>query len=65
VLTIAVANYFANREEIGFSGDRYPEKLPPEVWDELGFPKALLEELEEPVSQEIEKAKVFLKMGGV
>lgn len=64
VLTIAVANYFANREEIGFSGDRYPEKLPPEVWEELAFPKALLEELEQPVNQEIEKAKIFLKMGG-
>jgi len=62
--TVAVADFFANREGIGFSGNRYPEKLPPEVFSLLGIEKSLLEELEDPVNAEIEKAKVFLKLGG-
>jgi hypothetical protein len=34
------------------------------VFDLLGIEKGLLAELEEPVNAEIEKAKVFLKLGG-
>lgn len=62
--TVAVADYFANREGIGFSGNRYPDKIQPEVFDLLGIEKSLLADLEEPVNAEIEKAKVFLKLGG-
>jgi HD-like signal output (HDOD) protein len=62
--TVAVADYFANREGIGFSGGRYPERIAPEIFGLLGVEKTLLEELEEPVNAEIEKAKVFLKLGG-
>jgi HD-like signal output (HDOD) protein len=62
--TVAVANFFANREGIGFSGNRYPDKVSPETFGLLGIDKSLLEELEEPVNAEIEKAKVFLKLGG-
>lgn len=62
--TVAVADYFANREGIGFSGNRYPDKIGPEIFDLLGISKSLLEELEGPVNEEIEKAKVFLKLGG-
>jgi len=62
--TVAVADFFANREGIGFSGNRYPEKISPEVFSLLDIGKSLLEELEEPVNAEIEKAKVFLKLGG-
>jgi len=62
VLTVAVANYFATREGIGFSGNRYPDKLGPEIYAELGMSKSLLEELEEPVAAEIDRAKIFLKL---
>ena len=62
--TVAVANFFANREGIGFSGNLYPEKISPETYGLLGIEKSMLEELEEPVNAEIEKAKVFLKLGG-
>ena len=62
--TVAVADFYANREGIGFSGNRYPEKIPPEVYEALGMQKSALEELEGPVNAEIEKAKVFLKLGG-
>ena len=59
-----MADFFANREGIGFSGNRYPDKVSPEIFGLLGIEKSLLEELEEPVNAEIEKAKVFLKLGG-
>jgi putative nucleotidyltransferase with HDIG domain len=62
--TVAIANFYANREGIGFSGNLYPDKIPPEIYAQLGIEKALLEELDEPVNAEIEKAKVFLKLGG-
>jgi putative nucleotidyltransferase with HDIG domain len=62
--TVAVANFYANREGIGFSGNLYPDKVPPEIYEELGIQKALLEELDGPVNAEIDKAKIFLKLGG-
>jgi len=62
LLTVAVANYYASREEIGFSGNRYPERLDPAIFGRLGIPKSLLEELDGPVNAEIEKAQIFLKM---
>ena len=61
--TVAVANFFADREGIGFSGNLYPERPSPDVYGLLGIEKSILEELEEPVNAEIEKAKVFLKLG--
>ncbi len=60
LLTVAAANFFANTNQIGFSGDRYPEKLPQEVFDELGIGWEDLEDLEDSVNKEIEKAKIFL-----
>jgi len=62
VRVVAVADYFANREGIGFSGNRYPEKVAPETFSLLGFDKSLLEDLDEPVNAAIEKAKVFLRL---
>jgi HD-like signal output (HDOD) protein len=62
--TVAVADFFANREGIGFSGNRYPDKISPDTFGLLGIEKSLLEDLEEPVNAEIEKAKIFLKLGG-
>lgn len=62
VRTVAVANYFANREGIGFSGNLYPDKPGAEVYGLLDMEKSWLEELEAPVAAEIEKAKVFLKL---
>jgi putative nucleotidyltransferase with HDIG domain len=64
VLTIAAANYLANFLEIGFSGDRYPEKVDQELFDEIGVSFDWLEEIEEVVNQEIERARIFLKLGG-
>ena len=64
VYAVAVADYYASREGIGFSGNLYPEKLPPDVFERLGVPKSWLDEIDELVLAEIEKALVFLKLKG-
>ena len=58
--TVAAANYFANANQIGFSGDRYPQALSEGVFGELGIAWEDLESLEDTVAKEIEKAKIFL-----
>ena len=64
VYTVALANYFANLSEIGFAGDRYPER-PEEVdFTHLEVTLDSLEETTETVSNEIEKARVFLRVSG-
>jgi HD-like signal output (HDOD) protein len=60
LLTVAAANFFANTNQIGFSGDRYPEKLPEPVFQALGISWEDIESLEDTVNKEIEKAKIFL-----
>jgi putative nucleotidyltransferase with HDIG domain len=61
--TVAMANNFANVTEIGFAGDRYPEKLTPEITDYLQMSITYLEdEMEERVQAEIEKARIFLQV---
>lgn len=62
ILAVAVADYFANREGIGFSGCLYPEKLDISVFEKIGIQKSWLEEIDNIVSTEIEKASVFLKV---
>jgi len=62
VLAVAVADYYASREGVGFSGCLYPEKLDPEVYEKLGVPKVWLEGIDEAVSAAIEKATIFLKI---
>jgi hypothetical protein len=62
LLTVAAANYFANANNIGYSGDRYPEKLPDFVFTELGISWDDLEAIEALVTKEIDKAKIFLQV---
>jgi hypothetical protein len=48
--------------EIGFAGDRYPEKTAAAVWETLGLEKNAFDGIERTVNGEIEKAQVFLKL---
>jgi hypothetical protein len=57
-----MANRFASVMEIGFSGNRYPDKLDPSIWEFLGLNRDVFDEIEPMVTQEIEKAKVFLRV---
>lgn len=61
--TVASANLFANTFEIGYSGDRYPEQLPSEVFSYLGIDWEFLDSIEESVMTEIQKAQIFLRNG--
>ena len=61
--TVALSNYFANLNEIGFSGDRYPAPLDPVVTETLNLDLVFLEdEMEHRVTAEIEKARIFLQV---
>jgi putative nucleotidyltransferase with HDIG domain len=62
VYSIIAANRFASIMEIGFSGDRYPEKTQDQLWETLGVDRNVFEGIEKTVNEEIEKAKVFLKL---
>ncbi len=62
VFAVTAANYFANSFEIGFAGDRYPLKVPPEVFKEIGVSMDWFDDIEEQVNSEIEKARIFLKI---
>lgn len=62
VYTITLANHFANSFEIGYSGDRYPEALSEDVFSYLQINFEYLEEIEDVVNREIEKARIFLKL---
>ncbi|MEI8095391.1 MAG: HDOD domain-containing protein [Spirochaetales bacterium] len=62
VNTVVLADYFANILEIGFSGNRFPLVPPAEVYKSLGLSWGQIEALEPQVRQEIEKAKIFLKL---
>ena len=60
--TVAVADFAVNINEIGFSGSRYPQKVPDEVLSWLGVSWDSLEAMYDELIQEIEKAKIFLKI---
>ena len=63
IFTIAMANHFANVEEIGYSGNKFPDPLDPEIVEFLGVTVNELEvELLDRVKTEIEKARIFLQV---
>lgn len=64
VYSVMLANYFTNAFEMGFAGDRYPKKVDPEIYNYLGITLEHLEDIEDLVHAEIEKARIFLKLAG-
>lgn len=68
LFSVILSDYFANRSEIGFSGNRFLEDILPEAIEHLGtisdFPIDCINDLNGEVNQEIEKAQIFLKVGG-
>jgi HD-like signal output (HDOD) protein len=67
--TVAMANHFssiigfseADFAETGFSGDRYPEPLAPEIVKYLAVDEGLFKEFESTVKKKIKNALVFLE----
>jgi putative nucleotidyltransferase with HDIG domain len=62
LFSVVAENRFASISEIGFSGDRYPDRTGDDIWEALGVPKDIFEGMTTTVNEEIEKAKVFLKL---
>jgi putative nucleotidyltransferase with HDIG domain len=60
--SVVVSNWFASIMGIGFSGDRWPEKIDPSVWAALNVNQEIFDDIEPVVNSEIEKAKVFLNL---
>ncbi len=62
VFVVATANYFVNIAGLGYAGDRYPEKLPDEVYTSLGITADYLDDIEDAIAEQITKAEVFLRV---
>ncbi len=62
VTTISIANSYCNLNQIGFSGDRYSKKIDNYILESVGLTEEYLEDLFDTISDEIEKASVFLKV---
>jgi HD-like signal output (HDOD) protein len=60
--SVAIANYFSVAYDIGFSGNRKSVKPEKKIWETAGLKEDSLDDLKEKVFQEIEKAKIFLKI---
>ena len=62
VNTTHVAIYFVTIAEIGFSGDRYPERANDHALNALGIDETYLDDIEDEVEAAIQKAEVFLRL---
>ena len=60
--SVIAANRYASFWDIGFSGDRHPDKINLPIWNKLGIGQEYFDEIENTVKEEIEKAKIFLKL---
>jgi HD-like signal output (HDOD) protein len=60
--SVIASNRFACLLEIGFSGDRHPEKIDPGIWKFLGVTQDIFDKIESTVNEEIQKAQIFLKL---
>jgi HD-like signal output (HDOD) protein len=58
--TVVMANWFITTSEIGFAGDRHPEKIPPKIWQYLKPDDEIFTIIKPLVNGEIEKASLFL-----
>ena len=62
VCTVAIANYFSLVYEVGFAGDRKPERPDGEAWKIIGLDEEIFLEIMEKLYSEIERAKIFLRI---
>jgi len=60
--SVVAANRFASLSDIGFSGDRHPDPVEKTVWEKLDINQDFFDEIESTVKEEIEKAKIFLRI---
>jgi putative nucleotidyltransferase with HDIG domain len=59
--TIVLADWFAASNEIGFAGNRHPEKINPKIWQYLKPDDEIFTIIKPIVTNELEKASLFLE----
>jgi putative nucleotidyltransferase with HDIG domain len=64
VASVYMANSYCNLNEIGFSGNRYSGKMNMSILQETGITLEFLDNLFDTISEEVEKASVFLHVSG-
>ncbi|MCL2764564.1 MAG: HDOD domain-containing protein [Treponema sp.] len=62
VCNVAIANYLSIIYDVGFSGDRKPQKPEKKVWETIGLDEDIFIEIMEKLYLEIERAKIFLNI---
>jgi HD-like signal output (HDOD) protein len=62
---IYLANYIANNRGFDNGATTFPDFFHDEVWFELGISVDAIPKILEEVNEDIEKAKEFLKIGGI
>ncbi|MDC7226081.1 MAG: HDOD domain-containing protein [Spirochaetales bacterium] len=62
VYAVAIADYLSLYLERGFAGNRYPVEPSASIYDSLGVSFDQLESMSNEIKNEIEKARVFLKI---
>ena len=60
--SVIAANRFASLRSIGFSGNRHPGRIEESLWETLGVEQDFFDDIEATVKEEIEKAKIFLRI---
>jgi HD-like signal output (HDOD) protein len=63
ILTVALANLFANMMKIGSAGDLFPDKdILDSLLEDVGVDWPALSEMADQITDNIEKAKIFLQV---
>jgi HD-like signal output (HDOD) protein len=62
IYNVVAADYFSAVNDVGFAGNRNPQKPDDSVWKIIGIKEDSFDELEDKAFLEIEKAKKFLQL---
>jgi len=64
VTSVHIADIYCNMNQVGFSGSRHVDQIGEHLLESIGINEALLEDLFDSMSAELDKASVFLKVSG-
>jgi putative nucleotidyltransferase with HDIG domain len=64
VTSVYMADIYCNMNQVGFSGNRHVVQIGDHLFESIGIKEGLLEELIDSMSEELDKASVFLKVSG-
>ena len=64
VTSVYIADIYCNINQVGFSGNRHAEQIGDHLFESIGINEGSLDELIDSMSEELDKASVFLKVSG-